>query len=117
MTVKLKRAYDEAVKNDGKRILVDRIWPRGISKEDANLYEWFKEIGPSKELRQWFDHDPDKFEEFKEKYHKELQDGDQKASYDALKKIQKEHSTITLVYAAKDEQNNQAVVLKEMLEG
>jgi len=116
MAVKLKRAYDKAAKNDGKRILVDRLWPRGVSKEDANVYEWLKEIGPSNELRQWFDHDPDKFDEFKEKYRKELQDGEQKASYDKLKSIQKENSTITLVYAAKDEENNQAQVLKEMLE-
>ena len=116
MAVKLKRAYDKAAKNDGKRILVDRLWPRGVSKEDANVYEWLKEIGPSNELRQWFDHDPDKFDEFKEKYRKELQDGEQKGSYDKLKSIQKENSTITLVYAAKDEENNQAQVLKEMLE-
>lgn len=116
MTVKLKRAYDKAAKNDGKRILVDRVWPRGVSKEDADLYEWLKEVGPSKHLRQWFDHDPEKFEDFKKKYHKELQDGEQKASYDKLKEIQKEYKTITLVYAAKDEENNQAQVLKEMLE-
>jgi len=116
MTVKLKRAYDKAAKNDGKRILVDRVWPRGVSKEDADLYEWLKEVGPSKDLRQWFDHDPEKFEDFKNKYHKELQDGEQKASYDKLKEIQKEYKTITLVYAAKDEKNNQAQVLKEMLE-
>lgn len=116
MTVKLKRVYEESAKNDGKRILVDRIWPRGVSKEKADLYEWFKEIGPSKELRQWFNHDPSKFDEFKRKYKKELQDGEQKASYDKLKSIQKENSIITLVYAAKDEENNQAQVLKEMLE-
>lgn len=117
MTVKLKRAYDEVATNDGKRILVDRLWPRGVSKEDAALDEWLKEIGPSKELRQWFDHDPDKFEAFKQKYRKELQDGEQKASYDQLKEIQKKNSTITLVFSAKNEKNNQAVVLKEMLEG
>src|SRR5690625_5168289 len=117
MTVKLKRIYDDYAKHDGKRILVDRVWPRGVSKEDAALDEWFKEIGPSKELRQWFNHDSEKFEEFKKKYHKELQDGEQKASYDKLKAIQKENNTITLVYAAKDEEHNQAQVLKEMLEG
>lgn len=116
MTVKLKRAYDDPAKNDGKRILVDRVWPRGVSKEKLNLDEWFKDIGPSKDLRQWFDHDPDKFNEFKKKYRKELQDGDQKASYDKLKQIQKEYKTITLVFAAKDEEHNQAQVLKEMLE-
>src|SRR5699024_8223786 len=116
MTVKLKRAYDDPAKNDGKRILVDRVWPRGVSKEKLKLDEWFKDIGPSKDLRQWFDHDPDKFDEFKQKYHKELQDGDQKASYDKLKQIQKENNTITLVFASKDEEHNQAQVLKEMLE-
>ena len=116
MTVKLKRIYDDYAKNDGKRILVDRVWPRGVSKENAKLDEWFKEIGPSKELRQWFNHDADKFDEFKKKYKEELQDGEQKANYDKLKAMQKENSTITLVFSAKDEENNQAQVLKEMLE-
>lgn len=117
MTVKLKRVYDEAATNDGKRILVDRVWPRGVSKEKADLYEWFKEIGPTKELRQWFNHEPEKFAAFKKKYREELQSGDQKAAYDQLKEIQKAYSTITLVFSAKDEENNQAQVLKEMLEG
>lgn len=116
MSVKLKRIYEDKAKNDGKRILVDRVWPRGVSKEKAALDEWFKEIGPSKELRQWFDHAPDKFDQFKEKYKKELQNGEQKASYDKLKSIEKENKTITLVYAAKDKQHNQAQFLKEMLE-
>src|SRR5699024_9486137 len=116
MTVKLKRVYEEEAKSDGKRILVDRVWPRGVSKEKANLYEWLKEIGPSKELRQWFNHDPDKFQEFKKKYKAELQDGEQKASYDKLKAIQKENSTITLIFSAKDEENNQEQVLNTMLE-
>ncbi len=88
MTVQLKRIYEDVAKNYGKRILVDRVWPRGISKENAHIDEWFKEIGPSKELRQWFNHDANKFEEFKRKYRKELQDGEQKASYDKLKAIQ-----------------------------
>jgi len=116
MTVKLKRVYEDEANDDGKRILVDRVWPRGVSKEKANLYEWLKEIGPSKELRQWFNHDPDKFQEFKKKYKAELQDREQKASYDKLKAIQKDNSTITLIFSAKDEENNQAQVLKEMLE-
>lgn len=117
MAVKLKRVYDAASNNDGKRILVDRVWPRGVSKEKANLYEWFKEIGLSKELRQWFNHDAEKFDEFEKKYREELQNGEQKAAYDKLKEIQKEYSTITLVFSAKDEKNNQAQVLKAMLEG
>src|SRR5699024_11377838 len=116
MTVKLKRVYEEEANDDGKRILVDRVWPRGVSKEKANLYEWLKEIGPSKELRQWFNHDPDTFQEFKKKYKAELQDGEQKASYDKLKAIQKENSTITLIFPAKNKENNKAQVLKEMLE-
>lgn len=116
MTVKLKRIYENKANNDGRRILVDRIWPRGVSKEKAHLYKWFKEIGPSNELRKWFDHDPEKFDEFKKKYKQELQDGEQKASYDKLKEVEKDSSTITLVYSAKDKQNNQAQVLKEMLE-
>src|SRR5699024_10121858 len=116
MNVKIKRAYEEEANDDWKRILVDRVWPRGVSKKKANLYEWLKEIGPSKELRQWFNHEPDKFQEFKKKYKAELQDGEQKASYDKLKAIQKENGTITLIFSAKDEENNQAQVLKEMLE-
>ncbi len=116
MTVKLKRIYEDKSDNDGKRILVDRVWPRGVSKENAKLDEWFKEIGPTKELRQWFDHDPDKFETFTKKYRKELQSGEQKASFDKLKAMEKDNATITLVFSAKDEQHNQAQVLKEMLE-
>lgn len=117
MPVKLKRVYEAASQTDGKRILVDRIWPRGVSKEKAALDEWFKEIGPSKELRQWFNHEDDKFPEFAKKYRKELQTGEQKASYDKLKEIQKENETITLLFGAKNEKHNQAVVLKKMLEG
>lgn len=116
MTVQLKRIYEDKASSDGKRILVDRLWPRGVSKEKAGLDEWFKEIGPSKNLRQWFDHDPNKFEEFRKKYKEELQDGKQKACYDQLKAIEKENSMITLLFSAKDEENNQAQVLKEMLE-
>lgn len=117
VTVRTKRIYDKKASSDGHRVLVDRIWPRGMSKEDADLDEWFKDIGPSDELRKWFDHDPDKFEEFSKKYREELQGGNQKASYDKLKEIQKNNSTITLLFGAKDEKHNQAVVLQEMLEG
>lgn len=114
--MKLKRIYDDATKDDGVRILVDRVWPRGVSKEKANLDEWMKEIGPSKELRKWFNHEVDKFAIFKKKYEKELQSGAQKANYDQLKQMQKENKTITLLFGAKDETHNQAVVIKEMLE-
>ena len=116
MSVKLKRIYEEASKNDGARILVDRVWPRGISKEKANLDEWLKEIGPSTELRKWFNHDPEKYSEFKKKYKKELKEGKQKEEVDKLKEIVKSESgPVTLLYAAKDEKHNQAQVLKELL--
>src|SRR5699024_8875429 len=117
MTVRTKRVYDKKASSDGKRILVDRIWPRGVSKEEADLDEWFKDIGPSDELRKWFNHEDDKFPEFAKRYRKELQAGEQKASYDQLKEIQKQYKTITLLFGAKNEKHNQAVVLKDMLEG
>jgi len=118
MPVQIKRVYEEAKKADGMRILVDRVWPRGMSKEDAQVDEWLKEIGPSKELRQWFDHDPNKFDEFKEKYKEELNNSEeQQEELEKLKDWTKEHKkNITLVFGAKDEKNNQAVVLKEILD-
>lgn len=118
MPIQIKRAYDTAEKSDGMRILVDLIWPRGVSKEDANLNEWVKEVAPSDELRQWFDHDKDKYEDFKKKYKKEMQQNDQqKAALEQLKKWTKKHNkNITLVFGAKDEKHNQAAVLKEILD-
>lgn len=118
MPVEIKRVYDDAEKSDGLRVLVDRLWPRGLSKEDAQVDEWLKEVGPSKELRQWFDHDPDKFDEFKKKYKDELDNNEQQQ--EELKKLKdltiKHKKNLTLVYGAKDEKNNQAVVLKEILD-
>lgn len=118
MTIKLKRVYEDVSKADGVRILVDRVWPRGISKEKAKLDEWLKEIGPSTELRKWFNHESDKYDEFKKKYKDELKDGDQKKDLDQLKDIIKDNSkkTVTLLYAAKDEEHNQAQVLKEIVD-
>jgi len=112
-TIKIKRIYDKPSKDDGYRVLVDRIWPRGISKEDAKLDDWLKEIGPSTPLRKWFDHDPEKFEVFSKKYKYELKDKTQilTANMDQAKS-----KTITLLYGAKDTVHNQAVVLKEVLE-
>ncbi|MCG7418950.1 DUF488 family protein [Macrococcus epidermidis] len=105
---KLARIYDEDIPK-GKRVLVDRVWPRGISKEDAKLDEWLKDIAPSTDLRKWFDHDPDKFDDFKKKYKEELKDND------AVKKLKDMKGTIVLLYGAKDEKYNHAVVLKEYL--
>lgn len=111
--LKLKRVYDDVSKQDGKRILVDGIWPRGVKKEDLEHDEWYKDLAPSTELRKWFDHDPDKWQEFKKKYRKELKD--QKELLDKIKEDADGHN-VTLLYAAKDTEHNQAVVIKECVE-
>jgi len=117
MPVKLKRIYDDCSADDGMRVLVDRVWPRGISKEDAAIDLWAKDVAPSSELRKWFNHDADKYADFKVKYKAELKSGDQKESLDQLKETAKKHKKhLTLLYAAKDEQHNQAQVLKEILD-
>ena len=112
-TIQIKRVYEDPSSSDGYRILVDRIWPRGVSKEEAKLEEWNKDLAPSTELRKWFDHDPDKFEDFSLKYKKEL-----KNSTEDLKRLfeKAKEKTVTLLYGAKDTKFNQAVVLKEVLE-
>ncbi|MDZ7692090.1 MAG: DUF488 domain-containing protein [Balneolaceae bacterium] len=110
--VKTKRIYEEPAAQDGYRVLVDRLWPRGVSKEDAQLDAWLKEIAPSDDLRKWFNHDPDKFEEFKQRYNQELRDKEELL----VKLLKKSAETpVTLLYAAKDTQHNQAVVLAEWL--
>lgn len=117
MPVKMKRIYEEVATEDGVRVLVDRVWPRGMSKEDATLDHWLKEVGPSSDLRKWFGHDPNKYEDFKQKYKKELQDGDQQEALQKLKDITKKHDkNVTLLYASKEEKYNQAHVLKEILD-
>ncbi|MBY0360042.1 MAG: DUF488 domain-containing protein [Candidatus Obscuribacterales bacterium] len=108
-----KRAYDPSQPRDGLRILVDRLWPRGIKKEDLLLDDWIKDISPSNELRQWFAHDPAKWAHFVEKYSKELNDN--KACWEPLLKKAKRHR-VTLLYGAKDEEHNNAVALKQYLE-
>lgn len=110
--IKLKRIYDEPSDGDGYRVLVDRLWPRGVSKEDAKLDEWDKEIAPSSELRKWFDHKEERFNEFSKRYREELKDKEN--DLDKLWGIAKS-KTLTLLYAAKDPGINQAVVLKEVL--
>jgi uncharacterized protein YeaO (DUF488 family) len=118
MPVIIKRAYEEASKDDGVRVLVDRIWPRGISKQDLKIDHWMKQVAPSTQLRKWFSHDPDKFQEFKEKYKEELRnDEGKKEQLKELKRIVKKNEmNVTLIYAAKDKENNQASVLKEILD-
>ncbi|MBK5213258.1 MAG: DUF488 domain-containing protein [Flavobacteriaceae bacterium] len=113
MDIQIKRIYEDASKNDGFRILVDRIWPRGVSKEDAKLDEWMKEIAPSTELRKWFDHKEERFDEFSNKYKTEL-----KAHPDLVERLLEKAKVkrLTLLYSAKNETNNQAVALKNFLE-
>jgi len=111
--IKIKRIYDPYAKDDGKRVLVDRLWPRGIKKEDARCDLWLKDIAPSAGLRKWFSHDPAKWQEFKKRYKKELED-----RQDMLEDLRKEarRGLVTLVFAAKDSEQNNAVVLKEVIE-
>lgn len=112
----INRIYEDYDK-DNVRVLVDRVWPRGISKEKANLDHWIKEIAPSDSLRKWFGHDPEKFDSFKKKYKEELKSGEQKEALDQLKDIYKDNNgNVVLLYGAKDEKHNQAVVLKEFLD-
>ena len=110
--VKVKRIYEPPAPDDGFRILVDRLWPRGLKKEDAKIAEWLRDIAPSDELRKWFAHDPKKWKEFKERYKKELKDKDE-----ILARLKKEmrQGDVTLLYSARDEEHNNAIALKEML--
>ncbi|WP_018663829.1 DUF488 domain-containing protein [Heyndrickxia acidiproducens] len=112
---KLKRIYDEAGQGDGRRVLVDRVWPRGISKEKANLDDWMKTVAPSTELRKWFNHDAEKFAAFENRYRQELDNLADRTELNRLMNWGRE-GTVTLLYGAKDESHNQAVILKAYLE-
>lgn len=112
--IKIKRVYESYDVGDGKRILIDRLWPRGLSKEKAKVDVWLKDIAPSTELRKWFGHDIDRWSEFKVRYIQELDSN--KVVVDRLREYMK-GGGITLVYGAKDEIHNDAVVLREYLEG
>lgn len=111
MNIVIKRAYDPADKADGYRVLVDRLWPRGVKKEALQLDEWDKLVAPSADLRQWFDHDPERFEEFTARYQDELSGSDEPAKLLS----RGEGDTLTLVYAAKNPEINHAVVLRDYL--
>lgn len=112
--VMLKRAYDPATATDGTRVLVDRLWPRGVSKENAALDQWMKEVAPSTELRQWFGHDPDRWNEFGRRYRTELHVNDELLQQ--LRALARK-GQVTLVYSAHDEVHNDAVVLRKVLLG
>jgi Uncharacterized conserved protein len=107
---RIKRVYELPDKHDGRRILVDRLWPRGLTKEKASIDLWLKDIAPSTELRKWFDHDPGRWEEFKERYLDELKGNSEQIE---LLKQELDKGIVTLVYGAKDEEHNQAVVIQE----
>lgn len=111
--VRLKRIYEPYSREDGYRILVDRLWPRGISKEKAHLDLWLKEIAPSNELRKWFGHDPKKWESFEKKYKEELKE--KKEFFEKLEQLKKTEKIITLLYGAKDTTHNEAIVLLRLL--
>ena len=113
--IAIKRAYDPPSRTDGTRILVDRLWPRGIKKENAHVEKWIRELGPSDELRQFFGHDPARWREFRKRYLTELKRSEAAPLLAELLKIA-DSGTLTLIYSARDEEHNQAVVLKELLE-
>ncbi len=114
MKIRLKRAYEPPEKDDGVRLLVERLWPRGLTKEKAGIDEWFKEVAPSQELRKWYGHDPEKWEAFRRRYLDEL-----RGNPDAVNRLRArvKEGPVTFVYAAKDEKHNSALLLKEYLEG
>lgn len=113
--IKLVRIYDQE-QPSGYRILVDRIWPRGKSKDDVRLNEWAKEVSPSTELRKWFNHDDNKFMQFKQKYLKELEQNSSVPGFISLVKKQLENQDVLFLYGAKNREHNQAVVLKKFVE-
>ncbi len=112
--IQLKRVYEKPARTDGLRVLVERLWPRGISKERAAVDLWLKEVAPSAELRQWFAHDPAKWPDFQRRYRAELRD-----NKEAVRPLRQKarQGTVTLVYAARDEEHNGALALKRFLEG
>src|SRR3954469_7944431 len=112
MDVRLKRAYDPAAPTDGYRVLIDRLWPRGVSRDKAELDAWEKELSPTAELRQWFRHEPRRFEEFRRRYIEELRD--QRPRLTALRRRART-GTLTLVYSAHDTEHNDAVVIADVL--
>src|SRR5699024_1623705 len=117
MTIQIQRIYEKPLK-EGVRVLVDRVWPRGISKDQANLDHWLKNIAPTAELRKWFNHDPQLYAAFKEKYEKELRENEeQQEAFNELQDIiANSKQDVILLYGAKDEQHNQAIVLQQLLQ-
>jgi uncharacterized protein YeaO (DUF488 family) len=113
--IKIKRVYEKPAKDDGWRVLVDRLWPRGMTKEAAHLDAWIKDVAPSDALRKWFGHEPEKWSAFQKKYRAEL--AEKKELLAELKKMAKEHGTLTLLFGARDIEHNEAIVLADILKG
>jgi uncharacterized protein YeaO (DUF488 family) len=113
--IQTKRAYDPVGRTDGFRVLVDRVWPRGVGKEDLHVKIWAKDIAPSTSLRKWFGHDPSRWPEFKTRYTKELQDPEVRDQLHEILRLAGKSQTITLVFGARDREHNQAVVLEHAL--
>lgn len=114
--LKIKRAYEEKEAGDGKRILIDRLWPHGVRKDEAGIDEWMKELAPSTELRQWFGHDPGKWEEFKKRYRQELAAPESKRLLEDIACTAERHN-VTLIYSAKDTEHSDVLVLEELIAG
>lgn len=109
----IRRAYDPPTRNDGRRVLVDRLWPRGVSKAEVRIHDWAREVAPSDELRRWFGHDPERWDEFRRRYRRELADRSREVArlVDAAR-----HGRVTLVFGARDPARNNAVVLRGVIE-
>jgi uncharacterized protein YeaO (DUF488 family) len=114
MAVEIRRVYEPPTPADGYRVLIDRVWPRGITKAEARLDEWARDLAVSTDLRRWFGHDPAKWDEFRRRYRAELLAPERRAALDALARRAR-HETVTIVYGARDEQHNNAVALAEVL--
>lgn len=117
MSVSVKRVYDAASPSDGTRVLVDRLWPRGLTKDDAAAKFWLRDLAPSTELLQWFHANPDAWRMFRKRYLKELANEKASAAIDKLHQLAKSKGKVTLLYASRNEEHNNATVLKELLEG
>ena len=117
MTVAIKRVYEPALRTDGTRVLVDRLWPRGMARASAAIDEWLRDLAPSHDLRRWFHARPDRWQDFRKRYLKELSQPEAEDSLLKVYKLVHKRKRLTLLYASKNETHNNAVVLKELLEG
>lgn len=117
MTIAIKRVYEPATRSDGTRVLVDRLWPRGLTKEKAAVDEWLRDLAPSDELRRWYHARPDEWTAFRQKYLKELRQPDRELLLQQLYELAHKNKRLTLLFASKNESHNNALVLKELLDG